>query len=804
MEPASLTEPPRPAVALGRDFQVFSSASDAPRVRWRTDLFSAALAFAALVALIAVAGTGAEIDDNALEFIGTLPGWFRWLGQASYLTAAVYSLGLLIGVGVFAKGRIELFRDMLLAAVVGALGSVLLTLHVDDRWPQLALLDLQQTRTTFPTFMITSIVAIQAAAAPHLTIPIRRLGWTVIIAGPVASVLGGVTTVSDAFGGVLLGLLVASLVRYIFGTTAGLPSPSRVGRGLEDLGLSADGLEYHEAQPGSALVLTGTVADGSPVLVNVLGSDAWNSRQLARWWRRAWYQDVGAQYGSDRRQQVEHEALVMYVARRKHTPVPDVITVGMSSLDDAFLVTTYRARTFDDLAPGEVTGEVVDELWTAVLALHRAGVSHGALDGADVWIDRDRDLKIAGFSDAALHPTDEQRWGDIASTLVMVTLRIGPDEAIASARATVGDDELAAMLPMLQTASLSPRLRQEMKQAKLKIADLRAQTAEAVGVDAPRPQQLTRVSWATLLMTAFVAFAAYTVIGGLADVGFDTILETLADARWGLVLLGLLLAAATNYTDAVALVKIAPKPVPIGITTIEQFAIGFVNMAVPSAAGRIATNARYFQKFGISPVTSTASGVITGLLGFIAQAILILLTIVVGAGSIDLSSLESDGTVLRLLAMAVVIGIVALVVVIAVPALRRWALDKIRGPLSQTREAFATLRNPRLAIKAFVAAFSTEVLYGAGFAACVLAMGGSITLGEAIFINVAVSLFAGLMPIPGGIGVSEAGLTAGLAAVGVPTEIAVGAVLAWRLVSYYVPPTWGYVSLRWLVKHDYL
>jgi uncharacterized protein (TIRG00374 family) len=86
----------------------------------------------------------------------------------------------------------------------------------------------------------------------------------------------------------------------------------------------------------------------------------------------------------------------------------------------------------------------------------------------------------------------------------------------------------------------------------------------------------------------------------------------------------------------------------------------------------------------------------------------------------------------------------------------------------------------------------------------VAAVGGSVSLGQAIFINVTVSLFAGLMPVPGGIGVSEAGMTAGLTAIGVDGGIAVSAVLVYRLVSYYLPPIWGYVCLRWLTKHDYL
>jgi uncharacterized protein (TIRG00374 family) len=124
--------------------------------------------------------------------------------------------------------------------------------------------------------------------------------------------------------------------------------------------------------------------------------------------------------------------------------------------------------------------------------------------------------------------------------------------------------------------------------------------------------------------------------------------------------------------------------------------------------------------------------------------------------------------------------------------------------MSQISEAVKTVKNPKTAVTALGASMGTEILYGAGFAMCVLAVGGSVSLGEAVFINVTVSLFAGLMPVPGGVGVSDAGMTAGLTAVGVPSDIAVPAVLIYRLVSYYLLPLWAYLSMRWLTKHDYL
>ncbi len=784
--------------------QVFAAPSDAPRVRWTTDLISAAISAALAFLLVLVAGNGSTFDDTTLEFVGELPGWLLWLAQAAYGVGVLYGVGLLLGIAIFAKGRLNVARDMILAALFSVVIVLILTQLIDNRWPEFAFFDLNQTRNTFPAFFVTTAVATQAAAAPWLTAPMRKLGWTLIFAAAVASVFGAVTTVSDALGGLLVGLFAAAITRYVFGTSAGLPSTTRIRHGLSDLGVEMDSVEYFDKQPEGSIALSGTSVDGKPLFVNVLGRDSWSARRWTRLWKEAWYQDQGAQYGSDRRQQVEHESLALLLADQNGVSVPGLETVGMTSLDDAMMVTDLFDHTLADVSLDDIDDDVLDALWTEVHKLHRAGVSHGSIDAVHFWFDSAGALELMGFADAAIRPTGDQIHQDVAAMLVMTTMGVGADRAIASARRNVGDDALKEMLPLLQTAALNGRLRHNVKQQKLKLKDLRKQTAAALDVKVPEPTQLTRVTWKSVLMLVFVGFAVYTIIGGLADVGFDTIWNTLVDARWSLILLGLFFAAATNWSDAVALGAVSPKPVPVGVTTVEQFAIGFVNIAVPSAAGRIATNARYFEKFGISAVTSTTTGAITGFLGFIAQAVLVILTIVIGAGSIDFSEMQGGGSVLRLLGMAVVIFIGAAIVVALVPKWRHWAEDKLRKPLAQIGDAFKILKNPKSAALGFGGALGTEILYGAGFAMCVLAVGGSISLGEAIFINVTVSLFAGLMPIPGGVGVAEAGMTAGLTAIGVDPDVAVSGVLIYRLVSYYLPPLWGYVSLRWLTNHDYL
>ncbi len=193
------------------------------------------------------------------------------------------------------------------------------------------------------------------------------------------------------------------------------------------------------------------------------------------------------------------------------------------------------------------------------------------------------------------------------------------------------------------------------------------------------------------------------------------------------------------------------------------------------------------------------------LMQVVAQVTLIVLALLVGSDSMDLSSMSSgDGQGLELIGMIIVILVGVAVAVAVVPKWRHWVEDKTRKPLQQIRASLKTIRNPRTIISGMSAAVGTEVLYGAGLMASVFALGGSISIGEAIFINVVVSLVSAISPVPGNAGVAEAGLTAGLTAIGIDSNIAVSAVLVYRLVGTYLPPIWGYFSMSWLKKHDYL
>lgn len=84
------------------------------------------------------------------------------------------------------------------------------------------------------------------------------------------------------------------------------------------------------------------------------------------------------------------------------------------------------------------------------------------------------------------------------------------------------------------------------------------------------------------------------------------------------------------------------------------------------------------------------------------------------------------------------------------------------------------------------------------------AFGADVSFVALIFVSIGTGLLAGLAPVPGGIGVAEATMTALLTGVGLPSEQAFSIAVTFRLVTSYLPPVLGFYSLNELTKKGYL
>ena len=84
------------------------------------------------------------------------------------------------------------------------------------------------------------------------------------------------------------------------------------------------------------------------------------------------------------------------------------------------------------------------------------------------------------------------------------------------------------------------------------------------------------------------------------------------------------------------------------------------------------------------------------------------------------------------------------------------------------------------------------------------AVGQRASLATLIAVITLAAIIGGAVPVPGGAGVIEAGLIAGLTSAGIPEDQAVAAVLIQRLFTAYLPPVWGWLTLTWMRRREYV
>jgi glycosyltransferase 2 family protein len=183
------------------------------------------------------------------------------------------------------------------------------------------------------------------------------------------------------------------------------------------------------------------------------------------------------------------------------------------------------------------------------------------------------------------------------------------------------------------------------------------------------------------------------------------------------------------------------------------------------------------------------------------QVALVLLTLPFAEIAIKTSDLEFGAPSGRTIIAVLVVLALVVAGLFALPKVRARLLPPIRSALSSL---WAVARDPGKRLELFGGNLLSELFYALTLGAACLAYGVDLTLAQLLLVNTAASAFSGLIPVPGGVGAAEASLTAGLVAMGVDESTAFAIAFTHRLCTYYLPPIWGYFSMRWLGRKGFI
>jgi uncharacterized membrane protein YbhN (UPF0104 family) len=786
--------------------RVFSSASDAPRARRPTDVVLVVLALVTIGGMTLVAPGPGHLDAATQRFVQALPGLLGWFWETAYDVLFAWAI-VLIAIPIAARKRTRmLVGEMLAVGITFIVGSAVAGLAGVSGSESVRAIASSNPPARYPAMRVAIAAAVVVAASPHVSRPLRRIGRIVLILGTVASVAIGVALPSGVVAGFAVGIGVAALVHLMLGSPGGRLSLDQVRVALADLGVTAVDLRYAPLSPSGVAIVLGRIDDGRSIRVKVYGRDAWDGQLITSLWSSVWNRGETPRVGG-RLQLVEHEAFVTLLAERAGVAVQPVVTAGLAEGRDAILVIeTDDAHPLSALDPGDVDDATLARIWQLDAALFRARIAHGQLDADAVVLRADGTPAVGDLGGAAVSAPMTALQADRAQLLVATALTVGSDRAVRAAHDALGDDAVAAVLPYLQPAALSRPTRRALSDADWKLDHLRGAAAETAGVEVPKLEQLRRVTLGSIVMVVVIGLVAWAVISAIADVGIDNLIQEFQAADLAWLVAAIVAVPLVGVPQAFGTIGSCIRPIRFGPVLALQWAIAFIALAVPSSAARIALEIRFFGRLGMSSASAVAVGAIDSVSGFLVEVTLIVLILLSGLSSLHLQ--RADGQTFTFTGKWLVIGGIALAVlvtiVIAIPKLRAIVAGKAAEVKQDVGDSLRVFRSPAKVVMIFGGNLGAVLLYAVVLGLCVAAFGHHLTFADLILSYTVVTIFAGFMPVPGGMGVAEAGYTAVLVALGMPHTAALSTAMTFRLATYYLPPIWGGFAMGWLRRHEYI
>ncbi|HUA94790.1 MAG TPA: YbhN family protein [Acidimicrobiales bacterium] len=798
---------------------VFAPVGDGATRRRGSDGFRVAAAALILLCCWLITTVPAHPETVITKFLTPPPNGVRWLVSLVWWFGSIGLIALL-GLLALLSRRREVVRDVLGSGAVAWLLSLGMTALVGANGGHHPTPALHGVNFGFPLARVAAAMAVATAALPYLSRSFQRILELIVALAALSSVVQGSGLPISVVASLVIGWGVTAAVHLVFGSPLGLPSAAEVAALMEDVGIHARGLYATPDQVWGVARYQGEDG-GGPLAVSVYGRDARDAQLLAKTYRFLAYRDSGPTLTLTRVQQVEHEAYLTLLAGRAGVHGPEVLTAGTigpsrdavlisrppagSSLDELVQVAAARDGAVGDGDPALLSEGALDDLFTGMLALRRARIAHGAISPATVVVADDGAVGLVDFRNATAAGRAERIDRDLAAALATASLGAGPQRVVASAERVLPRDVLAAALPFLQRAALDPVLSRALRGHKSMLEELREVGAEAAGVDVPKLAEPRRISWVTLAIVAGSVIGGWALIGVLINVTQSW--STITGARWGWVVATFVFAQLAYLANAVETTGSIVDRLSYGRVVALEVANAFVALAGGTMAV-LATRVRFFQQEGYDATLAVSSGVVISTVSWIVKGALFLIALPLAIGSMHFTTTPSGGSHSHVvwLIIVVIVGVaVFLGVVLAVPRLRRVARDKLRPKLSEVLGHLRVLAgHPRKMVEIFGGAAMSQLTIAFALGTALHAFDQHLSLASLLVVLTLASMLGGVSPVPGGMGVVEAGMIIGLTAAGIPQDDAVAATFVQRLFTSYLPPIWGWFVLVWMRRREYL
>ncbi|MGW0761811.1 lysylphosphatidylglycerol synthase transmembrane domain-containing protein [Streptomyces sp. NPDC002814] len=309
------------------------------------------------------------------------------------------------------------------------------------------------------------------------------------------------------------------------------------------------------------------------------------------------------------------------------------------------------------------------------------------------------------------------------------------------------------------------------------------------------PRGLKRLPYRQILMLVPLALVLWVAVRhwSVLVAGFGH----LRHAEWPWLLAAGAATCGTWVAASAARQGALVERLPVRRLLATQFAAGAANHLLPTGLGASAVNLRFMAVCGVPLARSSAAVALYLLAESIARVGMLAALLIAFPHALQLGSLLPDGVAGPLLTGIGVVAAVALLVLLLVRKLRTVVFTFLRTALGEAR---AVHTRPWRAVALWGGSLAFPALQAAGLVAVGLALGLPVPPAYMVVAYLAATVAVALIPTPGGIGSVEAALIVALVAAGGPVAVATAVVLAYRIITVWVPILPGALTLGALVR----
>ncbi|MBE1877978.1 lysylphosphatidylglycerol synthase transmembrane domain-containing protein [Myceligenerans pegani] len=537
--------------------------------------------------------------------------------------------------------------------------------------------------------------------------------------------------------------------------------------------------------------------DGVRRDVVVLDGDRQVVGTVTRLWRALRLRGIEGRAAISLKAVAERHALLSYAAMAAGVRTPRLHGIGEAG-DSVALVLEHPqgATPLAEVPVDDVDAEVLAEAWDQLGRAHGAGLTHRALAPDVLLVHRDDDghphVWLTGWEQGDIASSPLSRRLDLVQMLALLSVKVGARRAVASAVRALPDEDIAAIGPLIQSIALPRPTREALRAQKGLIGELRDAIVEHLPEADIQPQRITRFGARTVVMLTLTIVAVAVVVG---TISFEQIADAVRGANPWWVAVAYAFGLITWFGAALTLVAFSPTRVSLFRATLTQAAGSFVALAAPAGIGPAALNLRLLTQRAVPMSMAVATVALVQVSQFVVT-VLLLIVMSVFTGEGVLVELPSASVLIALGAVAA-----AVVAVLLVPRVRRWALEFVRPRIRQVWPRLASMLSHPGRLAVGVAGNLVMTLgYALTFDACLRALGESLPLVDVALVYLVGNALGALLPTPGGLGGVEGAMTAGLAAAGLSPALAVSGALLYRVVTYWGRIPLGWVAMRYLER----